>query len=84
MGNERDEPRATAKHIRLPLLIHPPPPPTERDPASNKVELCLTTEDMPVLHAASMSVCAMCPNAEERFDAHDEGRSLQVGIQHLR
>mmetsp|Transcript_20834 Transcript_20834/g.48340 ORF Transcript_20834/g.48340 Transcript_20834/m.48340 type:complete len:608 (+) Transcript_20834:282-2105(+) len=42
------------------------------------VELCLTTEDMPVLHAASMSVCAMCPNAEERFDAHDEGRPLQT------
>uniref|UniRef100_A0A7S2GGE5 Protein HGH1 homolog n=1 Tax=Octactis speculum TaxID=3111310 RepID=A0A7S2GGE5_9STRA len=41
-----------------------------------------TTEELGVLQTSAMPFCAMCPTAEERYHAHDEGRHLDymVGV----
>jgi len=42
------------------------------------VDLCLETESLDVLYSSAMCVAAVVPPAEARFEAHDEGRSIQV------
>mmetsp|Transcript_17003 Transcript_17003/g.22060 ORF Transcript_17003/g.22060 Transcript_17003/m.22060 type:complete len:552 (-) Transcript_17003:45-1700(-) len=45
---------------------------------STVVDLLLETEHIEVIHGAAMILAAVCPPAEERFDAKDEGRMIQV------
>ena len=42
------------------------------------VQLALTTEDTEVLDCVAMPIASNVPPAEDRFDAHDEGRPIQV------
>ena len=42
------------------------------------MDLCLETEQLGPLHAAAMVVSTVVPSAEDRFEAKDEGRVLQV------
>lgn len=42
------------------------------------VDLCLETEQLAVLYGASMGITTMTPTAEARFDAKEEGRTLQI------
>jgi|MDSY01.1.fsa_nt_gb hypothetical protein len=42
------------------------------------VDLCLETEQLSVLYSASMGITTMTPTAEDRFDAKEEGRVIQI------
>jgi hypothetical protein len=42
------------------------------------VDLCLKTEQSQVLLSGAMVVSSVVPSAEDRFEAHDEGRTIQV------
>jgi len=42
------------------------------------VDLCLETQEQQVLYSSAMVLSSMVPSAEERFEARDEGRTIQV------
>jgi hypothetical protein len=42
------------------------------------VDLLLETEHLEVMNSAAMVLAAVVPTAEQRFDAKDEGRTIQV------